>query len=67
MTVKTFTITSIEAAYIVAALAIALDTLGPKLRERDTTIMNALVDRLAAPLDLTDDTLARLNRARGQS
>jgi hypothetical protein len=68
MTTKpVFALTPIEAAYVVAAMRIALDHLPDGLPERDYMIMNAIMDKLAAPLDLSAEVKARLDTARRRS
>jgi hypothetical protein len=69
MTVDSFTLTGNEAAYVVAALRIALDHMpepGTPAQIRDREAMAGIMFRLAAPMDLSDDVLVRLDRDRGQ-
>ena len=58
------TISHLEAAYMVGVLIVALESGSLDLRQRDAIIMHALLDKLAAPLNLSADVLARLEQAR---
>jgi hypothetical protein len=55
---KTFTLSLTEAAYVLGALRVMHETLD--LREIDQIIITGLIDKLAAPMNLSDDVIARL-------
>lgn len=59
---KIFTLTSIEAAYVVATLRIALDENDSRLEDRDREIMTAVMLRLAAPMDLSEAVKTRIDK-----
>lgn len=59
---RTFTLTSIEAAYVVGALRIALDENGSRLEDRDREIMTSVMLRLAAPMDLCESVRTRIDK-----
>jgi len=66
--IATFTLTGTEAAYVVAALRIALDHLpesgdGSLCHNRE--VMTGIMDRLAAPMKLDADVIERLERKGG--
>ena len=70
MTIQTFTLTKSEAAYVVAALRIALnhmpaDPFGHNFRDR--TIMKAVMNKLGAPLTLSPDVIHRLDSPDGET
>ena len=58
----TFVISSIEAAYVIAALRLMYET--EDLAQRDEIVVTGLIDKLAAPLKLDDEIIARLNQPR---
>jgi hypothetical protein len=58
----TFVLSSVEAAYVIAALRIMYET--EDLVERDEIVVTGLIDKLAAPLKLDPDILARLEQPR---
>jgi hypothetical protein len=58
MRMLNFTLSDIEASYIVVALRIAYE-LGD-FEERHKIVMTGLLDKMAAPLDLDEDIIARL-------
>lgn len=64
-TSKTFTLSVSEAAYVVAALRVMYETIA--LNERDQIIVTGLIDKLAAPMNLSPETLARLTAPRRKS
>jgi hypothetical protein len=55
---KTYTLSGTEAAYVVGALRVMYETLD--LREVDQIIVTGLIDKLAAPMNLSPEVLARL-------
>jgi hypothetical protein len=59
---RTFTLSQTEAAYVVGALRIMYET--ASLNERDQIIVTGLIDKLAAPMNLSADVIARLNAPR---
>jgi len=58
----TFTLTKIEAAYAIGALRIAYELVD--YEERHQMAITGLIDKLAAPLKLDDEIIARLNQPR---
>ena len=58
-TPRTFKLSEIEAAYAIGALRIAYETVD--YAEHHQMAITGLIDKLAAPLKLDDDILARLN------
>ena len=62
---QTFLLSATEAAYVVAALLDSIN--GPRpLTERDRTVMEAILFRMAAGLDLTPETRARIEELAGR-
>ena len=55
---KTYTLSGTEVAYVVGALRVMYETLD--LREVDQIIVTGLIDKLAAPMNLSPEVLARL-------
>ena len=55
---KRFTLSQTEAAYVVAALRVAFEMLD--LAERDQIVIAGLIDKLAAPLNLSPEVIDRL-------
>jgi hypothetical protein len=55
---RTYTLSLTEAAYVLAALRVMHETLG--LREIDQIIVTGLIDKLAAPMNLSPEIIARL-------
>jgi len=54
----TFTLSRTEAAYVVGALRVMYETI--TLNERDQIIITGLIDKLAAPMNLSPEVIARL-------
>ena len=63
-TSKTFTLSVIEAAYVVGALRVMFETID--LDERDQIVITGLIDKLAAPMSLSAEVIARLTAPRRQ-
>jgi hypothetical protein len=63
-TSKTFTLSVTEAAYVVGALRVMFETID--LDERDQIVITGLIDKLAAPMSLSAEVIARLTAPRRQ-
>ena len=59
---KTFILSEIEAAYAIGALRIAYEVVD--YEERHQMAITGLIDKLAAPLKLDSEVIARLNQPR---
>jgi hypothetical protein len=55
---RIYTLSGTEAAYVVGALRVMYETIS--LNERDQIIVTGLIDKLAAPMNLPPEVLARL-------
>ena len=55
---RTYTLSGNEAAYVVGALRLMYET--ANLNEIDQIIVTGLIDKLAAPMNLSPEVLARL-------
>lgn len=63
--IRTYTLTELEAAYIAAALRVALDNSRNTWTARERKYVNDLLDRLAASMDLDNDVRAVLQEPTG--
>ena len=55
---RTYTLSGNEAAYVVGALRVMYETIS--LNKRDQIIVTGLIDKLAAPMNLSPEVLTRL-------
>jgi hypothetical protein len=59
---RTHTLSGTEAAYVVGALRVMYETVS--LNERDQIIVTGLIDKLAAPMNLSPEVLTALSAPR---